>query len=32
MLIVYWFDPETDLVAVTTIQEGRTSSAATGAE
>ena len=29
MLIVYAYDPETDVVAVATIQDGRTSSVAT---
>jgi plasmid stabilization system protein ParE len=32
MLIVYTHDPETDVVAVTTIQDGRTSAGATATE
>jgi hypothetical protein len=32
MLIVYAYDAETDAVAITTIQDGRTSAAATASE
>jgi hypothetical protein len=32
MLIVYAYDAETDVVAIATIQDGRTSAAATAAE
>ena len=32
MLIVYAYDDETDLVAITTIQDGRTSTAATSGD
>ena len=32
MLIVYAYDPETDVVAIATIQDGRTSTAATATE
>jgi plasmid stabilization system protein ParE len=32
MLIVYVYDPETDVVAIATIQDGRMSTAATAAE
>lgn len=32
MLIVYMHDPETDIVAIATVQDGRTSDAATAAD